>query len=129
MLGRMASQKQGIASVSGKVCVILTSQSLFAEGMASRLRRFLSADELATVDARQPNALASVIAAQPAAVLLDAGDEVVNHLGPLCALLTALPTLRIVQVDPRGQQVQVITSTCHTVDQAQDLIAILKAQP
>ncbi len=112
-----------------KAFVILSSRSLFAEGMATRLSQFLSPDELATVDAHEPQALDLVIAAQPAAVLLDAGDEVVHRLAPLCELLTALPTLRIVQVDPRGHQVQVITSACHTVDQAQDLIAILKANP
>lgn len=107
--------------------VILSSQSLFAEGMATRLSQMLGADELLTIDAHQPHALEAVIAAQPAAVLLDAGDEVVNRLRPLSVLLTALPTLRIIQFDPRGHQVQVITSACHRVDQAQDLITLLKA--
>jgi hypothetical protein len=115
--------------VARKAFVILSSRSLFAEGMATRLSQFLSPDELATVDAHAPNALDLVIAAQPAAVLLDAGDEFVNQLAPLSGLLTALPTLRIIQVDPRGHQVQVITSACHSVDQAHDLIAILKANP
>jgi len=107
--------------------VILSSRSLFAEGMATRLGQFLGADELVTVDALRPQALQSVIAAAPSVVLLDAGDEAVSQLAPLSVLLTALPTLRIIQFDPRGHQVQVITSACQNVDQAQDLVALLKA--
>ncbi|MCC7360065.1 MAG: hypothetical protein IT317_11340 [Anaerolineales bacterium] len=109
--------------------MILSGRSLFAEGMATRLGQFLRPDELTRVDARDPHALQAVIAAQPAAVLLEAGDETVTQLDPLPGLLAALPTLRIVQLDARGHDVQVITSARRTVDQAQDLIAILKANP
>jgi hypothetical protein len=111
------------------MCVILSGRSLFAEGMATRLGQFLRADELVMVDARGPHALADVIAAQPAAVLLEAGDDSVNQLDPLGGLLAALPTLRIVQLDARGHEVQVITSARHTLGQTQDLIALLRANP
>jgi hypothetical protein len=111
------------------MCVILSGRSLFAEGMAARLGKFLRPDELITVDARAPHALADVIATQPATVLLEAGDDTVNQLDPLAGLLAALPRLRIVQLDARGHEVQVITSARHTLAQAQDLVAILKANP
>jgi hypothetical protein len=108
--------------------VILTSRSLFAEGIATRLRQFLGEHALTLVDARQPEALQEVIAAEPQAVILDAGDEEVSRLAPLGVLLSALPGLRIVRLDAQREDIQVVTSERHEAGQARDLIDILKSK-
>jgi hypothetical protein len=106
--------------------VILSSRSLFAEGVATRLRQYLGEHALALVDARQPDALQAVIAAEPEAVILDAGDDEVTRLAPLGVLLSALPALRILRLDAQRDEIQVVTSQRHEARQARDLIDILK---
>jgi hypothetical protein len=107
--------------------VVFSSRSLFAEGMAARLRQHLGEHDLVQIDARQPNALQQVIAAEPVAVILDASDEEVNQLAPLSVLLNALPALHIVRLDPQRDEIQVVTSKRREAGQAQDLIDILKS--
>ena len=108
--------------------VVLSSRSLFAEGVAARLRQFLGETEPSLIDARQPNALQDVIAAAPTAVILDAGDEEISRLAPLSVLLTALPALRIIRLDVQREEIQVITSQRREIAQARDLIDILDTQ-
>ena len=54
--------------------VILSGQSLFAEGIASRLRQYPHLVQLEIVDPRRPDAMAQITAAQPSAVILDVAD-------------------------------------------------------
>jgi hypothetical protein len=96
--------------------------------MATRLRQYLGEHELLLLDARQPDALQTVIAAQPQAVILDAGDEEVTRLAPLGVLLSALPGLRILRLDAQRDEIQVVTSQRREAGQASDLIDILKSK-
>ena len=107
--------------------VICSSRSLFGEGIASRLRQHLGAHELQIVDARQTDALARVIAARPSAVILDATDEEVARRCPLSDLLSALPSLTVIRLDPQQKQVQVVTSEQRAANEASDLIDILNS--
>ncbi len=107
--------------------VILSSRSLFAEGVAARLRRSLAQDELLTIDARQDDALGQVVAARPVAVVLDATDPDVTRHCPLGALLTALPSLKIIRLDPEQDQIQVVTSEQREAGHMQDLIEVIQS--
>jgi DNA-binding NarL/FixJ family response regulator len=108
--------------------VILSGRSLFTEGIASRLRQDEARVEVVTVDSRQPNALAGVIAAQPTAVIFDATDPESTQHCSLDTLLEALPGLKVLRLDPQQQQVQVVTSEQRKASEVSDLIAVIESQ-
>jgi DNA-binding NarL/FixJ family response regulator len=105
--------------------VILSGHSLFAEGVASQLRQHPQELELEVVDVRQPDAMARIIAAQPAAVILDATDSEVARLGLLSRLPLALPGLKVICLDSQQEQIQVITSEQLPADQVRDLLDVI----
>ena len=106
--------------------VILSGRSLFAEGVASRLRQHLERFKLHTVDSRQDDALAQVVAVRPSAVILDASDPNVTDHCPLNTLLEALPSLKIIRLDPQRNQVQVVTSEQRQATEVSDLISLIE---
>ena len=106
--------------------VILTSRSIFAEGVASRLRQHLEGPEIDVIDIRQPTALGRVVEDQPSMVILDASDPEVANGDWLDTLLTALPMVQVVRLDPLQDQMQVVTSRQSPVGQVNELIDMIK---
>jgi hypothetical protein len=105
--------------------VILSSQSIFTEGVTARLRQYLAEEALVSVDARRVEALAEVLAAEPSVVIVDSNDpnsEQFCHVGPL---LNALPGLTIIHLDPQRDEVQVVTSRRRTLNHVQDLVQVI----
>lgn len=107
--------------------VILSSQSIFAEGVAARLKQHLDGQSLLIVDTREPDALQRVIAAHPTAVILDVSDSETERSCSLGTLLDALPALTLIRLDPSQDQVQVVTSEQRAVHQVQDIVQVIKA--
>ncbi len=107
--------------------VILSSRTLFAEGVAARLRQQLGEHELRSVDACAPDALSLVIQAQPDAVVLDGTDAAVTQHCPLGTLIAALPWLVIIQLDPGRDQIRVVTSQQRGADDVHDLIEVIRS--
>jgi DNA-binding NarL/FixJ family response regulator len=108
--------------------IVLSGQSLFAEGIAARLSEQLGQQQLVTIDAREPGAVQRVIQANPAAVILDATDEDVARTCPLSTLLDALPALKIVRLNPENDQIQVVTSQRRQAWKVQDLVELIKPE-
>lgn len=111
--------------VAGPRVVILSSRSLFGEGVATRLRQHLAESDVQTVDARQPDVLSRVIAVQPTVVILDATDVEAAQACSVGDLLKALPSLKLIRLDPQQKQVQVVTSEQRVVDEVRDLIDVI----
>ena len=111
--------------MAGPRVVILSSHSLYVEGIASRLRQHLDEDAIHTVDARQTAALERVIAARPSVVILDETDPEVARQFSLSTLLNALPMLTIIRLDVQQDQIQVVTSEQRSVEHVSDLIAVI----
>jgi len=107
--------------------VILSSQSIFAEGVAARLKQSLDGQSLVIIDTREPDALRRVIAAHPTAVILDVSDSETEQSCSLGTLLDALPALTLIRLDPAQDHVQVVISEQRTVHQVQDLMQVIKA--
>jgi hypothetical protein len=105
--------------------VILSSRTLFAEGIAQRLRQSPELLELHLVDAQQMDALERVVSAQPSTVLLDATDEETTRQCPLGQLFSALPSLTVVYLDPQQQRMQVVTSAQRSITAIKDLIEVI----
>ena len=104
---------------------ILSSQSIFAEGIAASLRQRLDERSLLIVDAREANSLQRVLAARPSSIILDATDAIVAECCPLERLLAALPSLTIIRLDPQLDRIQVVTSQQHRAGQMSDLLDVI----
>ncbi len=105
--------------------VILSSRSIFAEGVASRLRQHLETQDVDVIDVRQQSALARIVDDQPSTVILDASDPEVANGDWLDTLLLALPKLQVVCLDPLKDRMQVVTSRQRPVGQVDELIDII----
>jgi DNA-binding NarL/FixJ family response regulator len=108
--------------------VVLSSHSIFAEGVAARLKTELDEQSLTVVDTLQVDALKHVLALRPSCVILDAGDAGADQPGTLGALLTALPTVVIIRLSPQDDQAQVVTSEQRPLNQVQDLVQVIKVR-
>ena len=104
--------------------VILSGHSLFAEGVASRLRQHLEQLELLTVDSGQSDALDRILAAQPATVILDASEATPHCF--LDNLLQSLLSLKIIRLDPQYSTVQVVTSEQRPAGEVSELIKVIQ---
>lgn len=106
--------------------VVLSSHSLYGEGMIARLRAHQNSLELHVVEADQADALDQIIAIQPTAVIVDASDKDTNENCPLGRLLNDLPDVRIIRLDPINQGFQLVTSEQREAEEVQELLAILR---
>jgi DNA-binding NarL/FixJ family response regulator len=104
----------------------LSSRSIFAEGVASRLRQHLETQDIDVIDVRQQAALERVISDEPSTVILDVSDPEVAHGDWLDTLLGALPKLQVVCLDPLQDRMQVVTSRQGPVGQVDELVEIIK---
>lgn len=111
--------------MAGPRVIILSSRSLFVEGVATRLRQHLAEQDVVTVDARQADVLKSVVAAQPSVVILDATDVEAAQACSVGDLLKALPSLKIIRLDPQQKQIQVVVSEQRVVHEVRDLIDVI----
>jgi DNA-binding NarL/FixJ family response regulator len=107
--------------------VILSTHSLFVEGVAKRLKQHLPEEHVQVVDARQADALEQVMAARPTSVILDATDVEATSNCPLSKMLNALPSLKIIRLDPHTDKIQVVVSEQRVVEQVSDLIEVIQA--
>lgn len=90
--------------------VILTGRTLFAEGVAARLRQHEDRLDLHVVDGGDEMAQSHVLDARPGTLILDATDPDVQRRISLTEVLQALPGLRVIRLDPEHNLVQVVTS-------------------
>jgi hypothetical protein len=121
----MSRQKK--AYMADARVVILSTRSLFVEGVANRLKQHLPEERVKVVDARQTDALEQVIAAQPTSVILDATDAEATKNCPLGKMLNALPLLKVIRLDPQKDKIQVVVSEQRVVEQVSDLIEVIKS--
>lgn len=109
--------------------VILSGQSLFAEGIASRLQRYRQLVELEIVAPGQPDAVAQIAAAHPSTVILDVTDPGATQFCSLSELLLSQPRIRIICLDPQQEQIQIVTSEQHPAVEVRDLVEAIGCIP
>jgi hypothetical protein len=112
-------------SLTPPCIVVLSTQTLFAEGLVAKLRQNAEKYQLRSLDAQLPDVMAQLAAYQPSLVLLDATDVSVCDRHLLDDLLTALPALTIVRLDPQQGQLQVVTSQQRTITRMADMVAVI----
>lgn len=70
--------------------------------------------------------MAQIIAAQPSIVILDVADAEATRLCSLSELLLLLPTLKVIRLDPRREEIQVVTSEQLSAFDVRDLVEVIK---
>jgi hypothetical protein len=107
--------------------IILSKQTLFAEGVASRLKQYPQRVEFQFVDPQNPNYLDEIEAAHPSAVILDAAELKIDKHCVLCALLLAFPFIKVIRLAVESDYIQVISSTKHRLGEVRDLLEVINA--
>jgi hypothetical protein len=106
--------------------VILSGHSLFAEGVASRLKKHLDQLDLQVVDINEDDVLSKIVSLKPATVILEALDSETSNTIPLSKLLKSLPEITVIRLDPHQSQVQVVTSEERMLAEVKDLIEVIQ---
>jgi DNA-binding NarL/FixJ family response regulator len=117
-----------VASVQ-KHIVILSGRSLFAEGVASRLRQHPQRVKVEVLDAHQPDAVNQIASAQPSAVILDTADTELTQLCLLARLQLALPGLKVICLNTNQSRIQVVTSEQLPAAEVNDLLDVIERLP
>jgi hypothetical protein len=101
--------------------VILSGQSLFSQGIASRLEQCLGSAELEIMPPRPSDVISRIAAARPSVVIWDASDATVSQSCSLKQLLLAFSAIKVISLDPQQGHIHVITSEQRTVCNISDL--------
>jgi len=109
--------------------VILSSHSLFADGVASRLREYPQRIDVRFVDPQQPDYIEQINAIQPAAIVIDAANGESPQCCPLCNLLVSFSNLTIFYLEAQQNDIQIVTSVRHSLNEIRDLIDIVERSP
>jgi hypothetical protein len=105
--------------------VILSGKSLFAEGIASRLKEFPQRVEISILDPREGDTISRVGRDHPAAVIIDASEPKTDTYCLLCELLINNPGLKVIRLDPEQSVVQIVTSTHLKASDVSDLVELI----
>ena len=109
--------------------VILSSHSLFAEGVASRLRQYPQRVNVQFVDPQQPDYIDQIKTIRPAAVVVDAADTDNSQCCLLCDLLIASLNVTIIRLKVHRKDVQIIASAQRPFNEVKDIIDLLEQSP
>lgn len=121
-----------IAAYEGRMSreiVVLSGQSLFVEGLISRLREYPKRLEVHHIDPNNADYIDQIGHIQPAAVLIDAANTGSAQCGLLCELLRSCPSVLVVRLAVDQRDVQIIRSSTHQFSGVQELIGVLEHQP
>jgi len=109
--------------------VILSGHSLFAEGVASRLRQYPQRVDVRFVDPQQLDYVDQITSIQPSAVIVDAADTYTTQCCVLCDLLSALENVTIVRLEAQQKDIRIITSVRQQFAEVRDILDILDQSP
>ncbi len=105
--------------------IILSNHSLFAEGIASRLRQYLQLVQLEIIAPRRLDAMSRIVAIQPSVVILDDTDPEIAQYCPLDKLLRLLPKLKVIILGLQQEHIRVLDSEQRMVTQVHDLAKVI----
>jgi hypothetical protein len=106
--------------------VILSKQTLFAEGVASRLGQFPQRVEFQFVDPQDPDYLEAITAVHPTAVILDATEAESKDHCVLCDLLLTFPFIKVIRLAPQKDHIQVVSSVQQQLSEVRDLLDVIE---
>jgi hypothetical protein len=104
--------------------VILSSHSLFIEGVASRLRQYPQRVDVQFVDPQQPDFIPQIKSIRPAVILVHSTDPEDEQPRLFCDLLTVLSNVTIIRLGAKHKEAQIVTSTKRKINEVRDIIDI-----
>ncbi len=108
-----------------KQVVILSDQSLFAQGVASRFEQFPERVALHFVHPKDEDSFDQIAAIEPDAVILSASEADMKENCLLCDLVSVFPFIRIIRLSVDQGPVQIITSQQNQLSEVRDLLDLL----
>ncbi|MBI3361508.1 MAG: hypothetical protein HY023_10400 [Chloroflexi bacterium] len=105
--------------------VVLSHRSLFAGGIASRLRERADLVDVQTVDASLPDALDQLRAVAPAFVVVDVADTAADRIS-IGQVLDLLPEARVIRIDPGSDHVQICSRVRRRARGVDELIEVMR---
>ncbi len=107
--------------------VVLAHNSLLAGGVASRLREDSHLFEVDVIDAAAVDDAANqLLSITPEIVIVDALDERVIEKLPIIKLLEILPTVKVIQLNCRNDQIRVFTSEQRRAHKTGELFTMMQ---
>jgi hypothetical protein len=109
-----------------KKVIVLTGNSLLAQGLASRLRTYSHAFEVRLVDLTSSDSLQQVSAFQPEIIIFDEGDFKGTRHPSLVDFLNSLPEVILLELRLDNSNVQLIRSVRFNASTTDELVQIFK---
>lgn len=109
--------------------IILSEHTLFAEGVASRLRQYPERVAVRFVDPQQADYLDQIKKIRPSAVIVNAAETDDTHCCLLCDLLIALANVTIVRLEIQDKDIQIVRSSQHSLAEVKDILNIIEDSP
>jgi DNA-binding NarL/FixJ family response regulator len=109
--------------------IILSEHTLFAEGVASRLRQYPERVDVRFVDPQQPDYLDQIKKIRPSAVIINAAETDGTQCCLLCDLLIALANVTIVRLEIQDKDIQIVRSWQHSLTEVKDILKIIEQSP
>jgi DNA-binding NarL/FixJ family response regulator len=106
--------------------VVLFHHSLFASGIASRLRERTDLFDVQTLDASLTDVTLQLRIARPAIVIIDAVDTSVSEIIPILKLFEILPDAKVLQLDYNRDRVQIFSSEQRRTHETGELISVMQ---
>jgi hypothetical protein len=114
--------------MTSREVVILSGRSLFAEGVASSLRRRTDSLQITVIDPREPQVLEQIADVAPAIVIIDSRDATLMKNCWVTSLLSSIPAPRIIRLDPRSEQIQIVIGEYRKATHIDELIELIGAE-
>jgi len=108
-----------------KRVVIVAGHSLFADGTAKRLGQYPEQVEVLRLNPAEGDLLERVIAARPSVIIMDSRDPEIGHALSLRDVLSSLPSIQFLLLDPKKAQIQVVSSQTREPVEVEDLIELI----
>lgn len=108
-----------------KRVVIVAGHSLFADGTANRLRQYPERVEILRLSPAEGDLLERVVAARPSVIIMDQRDPEIGHSLSLQRVLSSLPSVHVLLLDPKKAQIQIVSSQTQEPVEAEDLIELI----
>ena len=106
--------------------IILSDHTLFAEGVASRLRQYPERVDVRFVDPQQADYLEKIKEIRPSAVIIDAADTDRTQCCLLCDLLMALVNVTIIRLEVQHKDIQIVTSSQQPLTEVKDILDVVE---
>jgi hypothetical protein len=108
--------------------IVFTNQNIYIEGVISRLRQYNKNDKILFIDSKDNNFYPMIEEHNPSLIIIDASETDDDECCLLCGLLELVKNCTIIRLNVQAKDVQVVKSSSHILETAQDLINLISTE-